>query len=201
MFAWLPSVGTSNLIEVRGLLPEWDGDLIVSTLKQQTLYRMRHREGRIVFSEPIKVGVRIRDIDQLKNGKIVLWTDTHVISEMTPVSTQLPSTQNALSNLDEPARQEASRVINSCQTCHSVTPHGAAGAAPNLSGVFGRQIAGTEFEGYSPSLIERPGTWNEETLDAFLMDPDAFAEGTPMAVPGIPNPEVRSSVIRYLKSL
>ena len=54
VFAWVPSIATSNLIQVEGFSPEWDGDLLVSSLKQRSLYRIRYRENRVIFVEPIR---------------------------------------------------------------------------------------------------------------------------------------------------
>ena len=76
LFAWVPSIATSNLIEVANFHPAWDGDLLVESLKAESLFRLRRdSEGRIVYSEPIPLGYRLRDIAALPDGTLVLWTD------------------------------------------------------------------------------------------------------------------------------
>ena len=75
VFAWLPSIGSSNLIEVTGFDSRWDGDLLVASLKATSLFRLRLEGTRVLYSEPIWIGQRIRDIAELRNGSIVLWTD------------------------------------------------------------------------------------------------------------------------------
>ena len=67
---------SSNLIEIANFHPAWDGDLLVASLRAQTLFRLR-RDGdrRIVYSEPIVLGQRLRDIAALPDGTLVLWTD------------------------------------------------------------------------------------------------------------------------------
>jgi glucose/arabinose dehydrogenase len=76
LFAWLPSIGVSNLIEVANFDPAWDNDLLVESLKAQSLFRLRRdRNGPIVYSEPIPLGERLRDIAALPDGTLVLWTD------------------------------------------------------------------------------------------------------------------------------
>jgi cytochrome c len=67
--------------------------------------------------------------------------------------------------------------------------------------VYGRKIAGTAFNAYSPALRSKQGSWNDQTLNAFLEDCDRFAHGTTMAYPGISSPETRQIVIEYLKAL
>lgn len=40
MFAWVPSIAPTQLIEVNNFNPRWDGDLLVGTLKASSLYRL-----------------------------------------------------------------------------------------------------------------------------------------------------------------
>jgi glucose/arabinose dehydrogenase len=76
VFAWLPSIGVSNLMEVSNFDPAWDGDLLVTSLKAQSIYRLRRDGGgRVVYSEPILLNHRLRDIAALPDGTVVLWTD------------------------------------------------------------------------------------------------------------------------------
>jgi glucose/arabinose dehydrogenase len=73
------------MISVQNTLFErWQGDLIVSSLKAQKLFRLRVREGRVVFAEPIHIGMRIRDLVEMQNGAIVLKTDTGTFVRLLP---------------------------------------------------------------------------------------------------------------------
>ena len=82
IFAWLPSVAVSDLI---GLEDEgfgwWRGDLLAGSLKAETLYRLQIEDGRVIFSEPIPIGHRIRDI-AIHDGTILLSTDDNVLIRM-----------------------------------------------------------------------------------------------------------------------
>jgi hypothetical protein len=76
VFAWVPSIGVSNLIEIVNFNAAWDGDLLVASLKAQSLYRLRQdHQGHVIYSEPILIGERLRDIAALSDGALVLWTD------------------------------------------------------------------------------------------------------------------------------
>ncbi len=44
IFAWVPSIGVSNLLEVQGFNERWNGDLLVESLKAQTLFRFSPTE-------------------------------------------------------------------------------------------------------------------------------------------------------------
>ena len=183
IWTWVPSIAISNIIQVEGFLPEWNGDLLVSSLTQKTLHRIRYREGRAIFDEPIYIGSSIRDLDQLADGTIVLWTDKASIVELKPIEMAMPSIEEMVSTLRGTKKQEALGTIESCQECHSVSPVGVAENAPSLWGVFGREIAGTAFNGYSDGLKNKSGIWNEESLDAYLKDVDEFSKDSNMIFP------------------
>jgi cytochrome c len=86
-----------------------------------------------------------------------------------------------------------------CVACHSLEPDKNM-TGPSLAGVWGRR-AGTlqSFTRYSPALKSADVEWSEETLDAWLADPQAFIPGNYMGFPGIAEDEQRADVIAFLK--
>ncbi len=201
VFAWLPSIGVSSLIQVRGFLPEWDGDLLLASMADKTLHRIRYSDGRVIFDEPIQVGERIRDIDQLGDGTLVLWTDDAKILELRPGQSLEPDLGRIVANLPAPLRSRAVGTISTCLECHDASPGANAAGAPNLWGVYGRQIAAADFAGYSDALKSRTGRWDEAVLNDFLSDVQTFAPGSTMGLSGIPDADVRAVIIDYLKAL
>ena len=125
-FVWNRSIGVSNLIRVQGFLPEWEGDLLVSSLTQKSLHRIRYRDGRVVFDESIFVGSRIRDLDQLRDGTIVLWTDDTSIIEVKPIKAPTPLKGHGEYVLGGTTQQQPIISSGSCQECHRVKPEFAA---------------------------------------------------------------------------
>jgi hypothetical protein len=75
-YAWLPSVAISSLTLIAGFHKSWDGDLLMATLKDRALYRIRIRDDRVLFAERIPIGERIRYVHQHNDGRLVLWTDS-----------------------------------------------------------------------------------------------------------------------------
>ena len=76
-FAWVPSIGVSNLIGVSEgtVFPRWRGDLLVSSMRDESIWRVRVRNERVAYAERIPLETRIRDLLQARDGRLVIWTD------------------------------------------------------------------------------------------------------------------------------
>jgi cytochrome c len=98
----------------------------------------------------------------------------------------------------DPKQGEAELAL--CKVCHTFDKGGATLIGPNLYGVVGMKIASHEGVTYTPALKAKEGNWTYENLDAWLTNPQAFAPGTAMAFPGIPDIKKRAAVIAYLRS-
>lgn len=172
LFSWLPSIAVSNLIEIHGFDSRWDGDILVGSLKALSLFRLRLNGARVLYSEPIWIGQRIRDLAQLKNGTIVLWTDD---AQLMFVSVD----RDRLSANERPASVASERLNSACMYCHHFGATTSADPAPSLTGLFSRKIGSDNFR-YSAGLRSLAGSWNDEELKKFLAAPDKFANGTSM---------------------
>jgi cytochrome c len=100
----------------------------------------------------------------------------------------------------DPKRGEADVAL--CKVCHSFDKGAPSPVGPNLYGVVGRKIASVEGFNYSPALKAKAseGDWTFEHLDQWLTNPQAFAAGTIMAFPGIPDLQKRADVIDFLRT-
>lgn len=177
IYAWVPSIGTSQLLAVRSpLFPYWAGDLLVSSLRAQTLFRVRIEDGRAIFAEPIPLEHRIRDLAEIADGTLVLKTDDNVLLFIRPVTAE---TLGRL-NLSPEARGEV--LAAACMGCHATTPDAPDGIGPNLWGIAGRRIASRENYAYSDALRGMQGDWTPDKLKAFLSDPQKVAPGTAMVL-------------------
>ena len=81
-----------------------------------------------------------------------------------------------------------------CRMCHT-NP----GESPPLDGVYGAEIARTDFE-YSEGLRAKEGPWTDEALDAYLKSPTTFTDGGLM-VTNVPSALARAAIIEHLKTL
>lgn len=189
-YAWLPSIGVSSLLQVKHFGKAWDGDLLVASLKSQSLFRLRDH-AYVEYAEPIFVGQRIRDLAELERGDIALWTDDAQLAILTVDATRLVSdTRNHRHKEDE--------IQHECLYCHHFGPTSPSDFAPTLTGLFERKIASDNFR-YSPGLRTQNGVWTEDKLRIFLSDPGKFAPGTGMPSRDLSKQQIEE-VIRELES-
>ncbi|MDY6945862.1 MAG: PQQ-dependent sugar dehydrogenase [Pseudomonadota bacterium] len=183
--AWVPSIGVSDVTALSDqLFPIWRDNLLVGSLSTRSLYRLVVAEDRIVVQEPIALNKRVRDILQLPDGRILVWSDDAALTLLEP------STQ----------QDGASLFATQCMGCHTMVDGMSHRLGPDLLGILGRGIAqARNYDDYSPALKAQSGAWNVERLDKFLQQPQASVPGTSMAFPGVSDAEHRKAIIEYLQ--
>lgn len=200
VYAWVPSIGATSVVPVHGFSKEWEGDLLVSSLKARQLRRLRLEENRVVYDEPINLGSRLRDSGQLDDGRIVILTDEAELLVLSP--TKFPDANKYAYTQAWKLGPQAQAALSRCNECHSFSSYqDNTNNKLNLAGVFGRRIACLSNFSYSKALAEKNGNWTEELLNLFISDPNTFAPGTLMSGVAIEASSVRSEIIGYLKLL
>lgn len=188
----MPSIAVSNLIEIQGFDSRWEGDILVGSLKALSLFRLRLDGAKVLYSEPIWIGQRIRDLTELKDGTIALWTDD---AQLLFVSVD----RDQLSENVRPASQFSEILNGACMYCHHFGITTEADPAPSLTGVLSRKIASDNFR-YSAGLRNLDGSWSDEKLKRFLVAPDEFANGTSMPNLNL-DPHSIDEIVRDLKNI
>ncbi len=133
------------------------------------------------YTEEILAGYRIRDLEQTRDGRIVLWTDNARIIELT----------------SRPARSAGEIAYGACAGCHGADQEGTP-LGPSLRGILDRPVASSPGFEYSPALRQLGGTWTTQRLQAYVRDPAGFAAGTSMVYPGVVDSLV-FYIIEYLR--
>jgi hypothetical protein len=82
--AFVPSVGPSEIVQLRSnYLPHWSGDLLLATLRAGVLYRLRTSGDAVIYSELINVNMRVRDLAEGRDGRILMWGDDGQVYSLT----------------------------------------------------------------------------------------------------------------------
>lgn len=187
VFSWLPDIGVNDLVGVeRNLFPVWRDDLLVASLTGQTLFRLRIRNDRVVYAEPIKINnKRIRDVSEATDGRIVLWEDDdNTIVSLRPLT---GSSGEAL-------------FATNCSGCHKVGDGTSHRIGPDLYAVIGRTVASAVgYVDYSPALSAYGGRWTAERINQFIQNPQQAVPGTAMEFAGLSDADSRSMLIDYLQ--
>lgn len=98
------------------------------------------------------------------------------------------------------------KIFGQCAICHSAAAPGSPTArtgliGPSLWGIVGRPSASLEGYDYSDAMRSTNLVWDEETLSAYLENPQKFLPGNRMSFAGERDPERRRVLIEYLKTL
>jgi cytochrome c len=115
------------------------------------------------------------------------------------VITGLAAAPSAFAAGDAAAGKQVFRA--NCRACHSVD--GGGGAGPDLSNLT-KGAAGSDASfAYSPEFKDKVAKglkWDDQTLDAFLKDPNSVVPGTQMPV-ATPGAQDRANLVAYLWTL
>ena len=78
VWVWVPSIAPSGMAFYQGsMFPEWQGDLLVTSLKFRSLYHVEIENDLPVRETPLLKGAigRLRDIEIAPDGSIFLLND------------------------------------------------------------------------------------------------------------------------------
>ena len=87
-----------------------------------------------------------------------------------------------------------------CNLCHEASA-GKNRVGPTLFGVVGRQSGTVPGFHYSDGNKKAAVTWDEATLDRYLVNPRATVPGTTMAYAGLKDDKKRKDLVAYLSTL
>jgi cytochrome c2 len=200
-FAFVPSIGISNIIEPETKeFPNWHNSLIVASLRASKLYVLRTEGEHIHYAEPIELGAgRIRDLISLSSGEFAFLTDKGAVGFVRNAELHKNDpgsfVVSGLTQLSQAHREEKRRlprspvergrhIFNSeCATCHSLD--GKESVGPPLNGVVGRPIGGVAEYQYSTALSGRGIVWTHALLTSYLTEPYKRFSGSKMPPPKV----------------
>ena len=92
------------------------------------------------------------------------------------------------------------KAFAQCKACHSIEKAARDGVGPNLYGVYGSKAgAHSATFKYSAAMKTAGLTWNDATLNNFLLAPMKAVPGTKMTYGGVKDDTKRAALVYYLK--
>ncbi|HUC60719.1 MAG TPA: cytochrome c family protein [Alphaproteobacteria bacterium] len=92
---------------------------------------------------------------------------------------------------------KGAQIFKRCTICHTVKAGEPNRIGPNLHGLFEREAGKAPGFNYTAGLKDAHFKWDDEKLDKWLTDPQAFSPGATMAF-RLSNAAERADVIAYL---
>ena len=151
--------------------------------------------------KPFIIGIRPRYWTQTLSTCVIMLATSGCLSQSTV------ETPNAATRPPDEAQQRLVKRGRSqflhCNTCHVVDseapPPFGDSLGPHLEDIVGRTAASVEGFAYTVELQAMDLTWDEQTLDKWLADPQALVPTMCEPFMGIAKPELRKALIAYLK--
>jgi cytochrome c len=114
----------------------------------------------------------------------VTATEDAVVEDQPVVEAETPATEDValVAALSEEEMIVGKKAARACVACHQLERERNA-VGPHLVGIIGRTIGGVDGFRYSDALTalaEEGQVWTEASLEKWLIDPSAFAQGTKM---------------------
>ncbi len=95
--------------------------------------------------------------------------------------------------------RKGAQAYRICAACHSLQP-GVHLSGPSLAGLWGKKAASIAgYRRYTGGLKKAGIVWDEDTLNAWLADPQAMVPGTTMMFRGVEKDETRANLIAFLR--
>ena len=187
VFAWVPAIGISSIIvNDERSFPLWRDDLLISSLKGHSLFRVRRDSTDVQYVERIDIDHRIRDLAQMPDSRLALLVDegrVHFLRRSyahCADKSQWDRNVYAIDCADTAgtvAATGAQLYGLHCSGCHSLNAE-KHGRGPHLVGVLGRRIGSVGGYLFSDALRSLNEVWTPPRLERFLANPQAFAPGT-----------------------
>ena len=218
VFSWVPSISPRGLTKIEGTKFEhWEGDLIMGTMSDKSLHRLRLDENnRVVYNEKIEIDHRVRDVLTLPDDRIALVTDDGYLMiiedggpsyrEMDVESMQrvvsLDSFDRLVVEFDDSEtkiHKDPLRLIfeRHCSTCHNLNPNNQIG--PHLSHLMNRRIGAVDGFRFSQALRNDTRNWDAELLMSYLKNPFDDFPGTTMPKVNLTLDEI-SGLIKFFEN-
>lgn len=139
------------------------------------------------------------EVEHAKRGYMIEVADAQAADAASGEATEAVDIVTLLATADAVAGEKFFK--KKCATCHTTEQGGKDKTGPNLWNVVNRAKASHGGFNYSKSMQNAGGSWDYNSLNAFLAKPKKFIPGTMMAFAGMKKDKKRADLIAYLRTL
>lgn len=207
VFSWIPSIAPTDITQVDGRVFDlWKGDLIVATLKDEALHRLRLSGDAIAYDERIEVGRRLRDIVTAPDGRLLILDDSQNLGIVT-AGERLAIRDPANDKKGEEVQVAEAGAAKApgeelfalrCASCHSL--NGDPGVGPSLAGLTHRGVGDAIGFTYSADLASSEAPWDLKLFVSYIINPQQVFPSSKMTSPGV-TAEEAGKIYEHLSSL
>ncbi len=141
--------------------------------------------------------ILLPDKTLLENAYVVEVPDDTTSAATAPKNDSPKPILALLASADITAGEKLSKK---CTACHVFVAGGSAKVGPALWSIVDKAKASSDGFTYSSALAEFGGSWDYQSLNAFLAKPKAYISGTKMNFSGLKKPQDRANMIGWLRS-
>ena len=172
VYAFVPSIAPSSVLSTEGTFLDSRFDLVIGGLKSQSLFLTKLKKGRVIYIEPVFLGLRIRDIEAIGERLLIVTDEGYLLFvEIDEI--------RYLADINTDRRHYRHDELKVCSGCHSFEP-GVNGIGPSLSNVVGRNVGKYPNFSYTTNLRDSDDKWDEKLLKEYILNPNQVFPGTSM---------------------
>jgi len=205
-------IGTLSTIDIEGILHYSDKKIPIDT----TMIVIRLSDERIMAITDGMIMIKADTLD-INTGidKLMELAGLPGITRVSPVTLRLVFDKNGkaskkTTDIKSPTKtnnvlaagdvKKGKKLFRQCQACHN-TKSLDHSVGPHLVNVIGRKAGSIDGFNFSTALAESSILWTEDTLMAFLVDPQKSVPGNRMPFGGIKKADDVKNITAYLKTL
>ena len=188
IFSFVPSIAGCSLHEINNFHESWDSDILIGSLKARSIYRLKIKNDKVLFSEHIWIGKRIRSLAQVKQDIYAITDDNFLIKINVDTDALVNNNKYDDSYAFNPS-------LGKCLSCHGLAETNSTSVAPSLKNIIGRDIASTNFLYYSESLSSLEGQWDDSSLRVYLENPELIAPESSMPKINLESSEIDAIIM------
>jgi cytochrome c2 len=172
IYAFVPSIAPSSVLSTEGTFLDGRFDLVIGGLKSQSIFLTKLNQDRVIYIEPVFLGLRVRDIEAIGDRLLIVTDEGYLLF------VEIDEIQH-LADVNTDRRHYRHGELKVCSGCHSFES-GVNGIGPSLNDIFGRKVGKYPNFSYTSNLAGSRAEWDKALLQEYILNPNKVYPGTDM---------------------